>query len=125
MNTYQKMRETNHQAREKLKDMGYSDIVMFPHTRFSKDVWGLFDGVCKLKTINSELFNVYWFQIKTGHIKKARKDIEDFCMRSGEKALIIERIPYKKKYKKKKGSYTKHKIRVTEIDLEKTSKLTN
>jgi hypothetical protein len=116
MNNYQKMRETNHQAREKLKDMGYSDIVMFPHTRFSKDVWGLFDGVCKLKTLNSEMFDVYWFQIKTGHIKKAKKYIEDFCMRSGEKALIIERIPYKEKYKKKKGSYTKHKIRVTEID---------
>lgn len=116
MNNYDKMRRTNALVKKKLKNMGFSDIVMFPHTRFSKDVYG-FDCVCKKKIEACELFEIYWVQIKTGRIKlKEKTKLENFCFCSGEKGLIVERIKYKEKYKKKKGSYMKYKIKVTEID---------
>jgi len=49
MNTMQKMRRSNMKARKKLTELGFTNIQMFPHTRWSKDIHleeiG-FDGFC-------------------------------------------------------------------------------
>jgi hypothetical protein len=109
------MRQTNYQARKKLKEMGYSDIITFGHSRFRKDIYG-WDGVCIRKVEASELFDIFWFQIKTGRIaSKEKEKLKDFCFSSGQKGIIIEKIAYQEKYRNRKGSYTRHKIKVTDI----------
>ena len=50
MNTMNKMRRSNSKARKRLTELGFDDIQMFNHTRWSKDIHmgniG-FDGICK------------------------------------------------------------------------------
>ena len=114
-NNYQKMRRTNHLVRKKLKELGYTDIVMFGHSRFSKDIYG-FDGICK-QTIYEDMIRLIWLQIKTGYAsKKDKKYISNFCFLSSIHALLAEYIPYKVNYKNKKGSYTKYKLKLTKYD---------
>jgi len=117
MNKYAKMRRTNAIIKKKLKEMGFYDIVMFPHTRHFKDVFHLWDGVCKYKKeFSDNHFDLAWLQMKTGYApEKDKQKMERFCSLSGSKGVIAEYIPYKEKYKKKKGSYIKHKIKITKI----------
>lgn len=118
MNTMQKMRRTNVIIKKRMKQEGYYDIVMFPHTRHFKDVWGLWDGVCKIEKNlpNRKGFDIAWLQFKTGYATvKDKNDMRDFCMKSGSRGILAELIPYQEKYKNKKGSYTKKKIRITKL----------
>lgn len=113
MNNYQKMRETNKMARRELEKLGFEDIVMFGHSRFSHDIYG-WDGVCKRLNPYGG-FKVYWLQIKSNRMnKRERKKLEDFCAKSGQTGMIIEKIPYQEK-RKNGESYTKHKLRISEI----------
>ena len=70
MNTYAKMRVSNSKARRWLESQGYTQIQMFPHTRYSKDVhigsMG-FDGVA----VNEA--HITFFQVKTNR-KPTKKE---------------------------------------------------
>lgn len=109
VNNMQRMRDVNRQHRKKLKELGFYDIVFFPHTRWFKDVFGLFDGCCKKKKEGSEaLFDLYWLQMKTGYAsQKEKKTLKEFCFNSGQRGLLLEYAPIKKRYKKKEGYYIK------------------
>jgi hypothetical protein len=104
MNNYQKMRQTNYAIRKYLKKQGFYDIVFFPHTRFFKDIWGLWDFVCKKRLEGScSMFQIFWGQAKTGYASKEEKErMNDFCLHSGEKGLVVEYAPVKKKHSLKK-----------------------
>jgi len=91
MNNMQKMRDSNSRIRKALVSLGFSDIVLFPHSRFFKDVWHLFDGCCKKCVEASPIFDVYWIQAKTGYAPVEQKNaIEEFCFLSGQKAIVAE-----------------------------------
>jgi len=50
MNTYSKMYSSNSKARKWLIEKGFTDIQLFPHTRWSKDIHIeslAFDGIAK------------------------------------------------------------------------------
>jgi hypothetical protein len=115
------MYQTNTLIREEMKKNGFYDITPFPHSRFSKDVYG-WDGVAKIKlpsdynviiTTKDDL-SIVWYQNKTGYCSNKIELIE-FCKNTGEKGLIAELIKYKEKYKNKKGSYTKKEVRLTPV----------
>jgi len=115
-NNMRKMRAVNQLHRKKLKELGYYDIVLFPHTRWFKDVFGLWDGVCKKAIAGSKsFFNLYWLQLKTGYAsQKEKKALKEFCINSNQKGLLLEYTPVKKRYRNKKGYYVKgRKIIVT------------
>jgi hypothetical protein len=112
-----RMRDVNVILRKELKKRGFYDITLFPHTRFFRDVYG-FDGVCKQNIEGScSLFLIFWLQLKTGYASKEEKEkLNDFCLHSGEKGLIVEYAPVTKKYKDKKGYYLKErKIIITRL----------
>lgn len=74
VNKIQKMRVTNMKARAWLKENGFKDIHLFPHTRWSKDVHldGLeFDGIASLGT------QIVLFQIKSNR-KPTKETIEKY-----------------------------------------------
>ena len=84
MNTYKKMYRSNAQAKEWLKDNGYSEIHMFPHSRFSKDLnfKGLkFDGIA----ISED--KLCLFQIKSNG--KPTKKYQEFMKEFSEHYGII------------------------------------
>jgi hypothetical protein len=105
------MRSVNVILRKELKRLGFYDIVFFPHTRFFKDIWSLWDFVCKKNIEGScSMFQVFWGQAKTGYAsKEEKKNMNDFCLHSGQKGLILEYAPVMKKYNDKKGYYLKER----------------
>lgn len=116
MNTMQRMRKTNQIFRAELEKMGYYDMVMFPHTRYFKDVWGLWDGVCKEPVGVNTQYRVVWLQFKTGYASNEDKmAMQLFCKSSLQKGMLCELVKRRKKYKNKKGSYTERVIKITEM----------
>ena len=114
MNTINKMYRVNALLKEELKLSGVKEIQMFPHTRYSKDVFGLWDAV----GIYGDSFigeSIVWIQFKTGYTDKAV--FERWCARTGSKGIIAEYIPKKVKKADGKGSYTQHHIRLTRINF--------
>lgn len=122
MNTMAKMRRTNSIIKKELVKRGFFDIVMFPHTRHFKDVYNIFDGICKRPrkmSISGEVnkpivydielpdeFNIHWLQFKTGHIDpKDTEKIIQFCGNARQHAVIGELL--KKRVKKKSGKGNK------------------
>lgn len=87
------MYSSNAKIKQALTALGYSEIVMFPHTRFSKDVYN-WDGVCKKHVHSSSIFEVYWVQCKTGWCSKKEKErLKNFCFLSGQKGILAEVVP--------------------------------
>ncbi len=114
MNTMAKMRRTNVIMKEELRQMGYYDIVMFPHTRHWKDVFGLWDGIAKLKNGNNGQFHLAWLQFKGGYASKEEKEkMSEFCKGSSTKGILMEYVKVKVKYANKPGSYNKKQIKMT------------
>jgi hypothetical protein len=110
LNNRDRMYQTNYKIKRELEKLGYREFFLFPHTRFSKDVWGLWDGVVKKYKESSAIFNVYWIQLKTGYASKEdREKMKNFCFLSGQKALLCEYVPCTEV--RKNG----HKLRVTEF----------
>lgn len=114
MNNMAKMRRTNVLMKEELKRMGYYDIVMFPHTRHWKDVFGLWDGVAKIPNGNNGCFHLAWLQFKNGYASKEEKQrMEDFCSSSGTKGVLVEYVKVRVRYSNRPGSYSKRQMKVT------------
>ena len=115
----QRMRDVNKQHRRRLKELGFYDIVFLPHSRWFKDVFGLWDGWCKKRIEGSEsLFKVYWLQLKTGYAKqKDKKALHDFCFNSGQRGLLLEYVQAKKKYKNRDTYYIGKEIKVTQFGV--------
>ena len=91
------MRQTNSRIKKHLKELGYFDFWTVPHTRHSKDMWGLFDCVCKEKTDYG--FKPVFCQFKTGYADKLTKEqISEFSILSKTKCLICEAIKRNNKY---------------------------
>lgn len=121
MSTYDKMRRVNSIIRKELTKLGFYDIRMFGHSRWFKDVYG-WDGVAKypvVKKLHKALgmkYIVVWIQCKTGFIlQEDKQELDKFCSESGESGLFAEYVPFKVKYKNKKGSYVKHKVKLTPV----------
>ena len=64
MNNYSKMRRVQRIARKYLEDNGYI-VHLTPHTRFQKDIFGLFDMVC----VRPYGANVLFVQVKSGYCR--------------------------------------------------------
>jgi len=106
------MRATNKAIRDYLVKLGFYDIVNFPHTRFFKDVWHLWDGVAKKGG------SIYWVQNKTGYASKEDKErLKEFCEKFNQRGLVVERIKIKQKYtgKPTKAGYDRYAIKITEL----------
>lgn len=85
MNTRQKMYETNGKARKWLRENGFVDIHLFPHTRYSKDIHfqGLsFDGCASLGK------KLALFQIKTND-KPTKKVQAQMKLASNDSGVIL------------------------------------
>lgn len=67
------MRRTNQKVRAYLEKRGVQKIFIKEHSRFSKDIWGLFDGFY----IDTER-GIVLMQIKTNRFS-GMKSIEDFA----------------------------------------------
>jgi hypothetical protein len=107
-NSRRRMRSVNHILRKELKRKGFYDITLFPHTRWFKDLWGLWDGVCKLQDSEPSTFEVYYLQLKTGYASKELKEaMGKFCKQSNQKGILVEYAPVMKKLKKREGYYMK------------------
>lgn len=114
VSTYTRMHAVNQILKAELRKKGYYDIVLFPHTRWFKDVYGIWDGVCKKKC--SIGFRLIWLQLKTGYASRKDKAVmKNFCEFGHTKGLLAEYVPVRVKYKKKKGSFTKRKVLITEF----------
>lgn len=113
MNTMERMRKTNTIIKKELKKQGWYDIVLFPHTRYFKDLYGLWDGICK-KDVKFGCFKLYFLQFKTGYCSlEDKKLMKDFCVDSGMRGLLCELIPKKVPRKSGKGSKTVKTVRIT------------
>ena len=116
MNNRKRMYQTNQKIRKLLKSQGYREITPFLHSRFQKDIFG-WDAVCKDPWYNKEKedrYDVVWLQFKTGRCSVEDKDnLAKFCEQAIQRGMLCELIPYRIKKKDGKGSYTKHKIRIT------------
>ena len=111
--------------------LGYYDIVMFPHTRHFKDLYHLWDGVCKtpvkldipipgkpgmvyVTKSDTSQFHLVFLQFKTGYASSEDKEeMRKFCQLGGVMGLLAEWVPKQVKYARKKGSYTKHELKIT------------
>lgn len=84
-NSYQRMRRSNKKTKEFMKFFGY-DIDTIVHTRHSKDLWYLWDGVGL-----SRLGEVLWIQVKTNGYpsKHDRERMQEFCERYRQRAVFI------------------------------------
>jgi hypothetical protein len=85
MNNYAKMRRVQRLAREYL-EADYWKVHLTPHTRYQKDIFGLFDMVCV-----SEVYPfVLWVQVKSGYCKKGPfiKWSKDY----GKTVQVMERL---------------------------------
>ncbi|MFW5794148.1 MAG: hypothetical protein ACOCV1_01575 [Bacillota bacterium] len=80
-NNYAKMRSTNGEIKQKLVELGFTDIHLFPHGRFSKD-YTLeemdFDGMAwKNGNPNEYKKLIYFFQLKSNR-KPSKKDLANY-----------------------------------------------
>ncbi len=60
MNTIDKMRRSQQKTREHLEKQGYK-VWFIQHTRYQKDMWGLFDGIA----LKSNIAYPYLIQVKS------------------------------------------------------------
>ena len=106
------MRRINSIIRKELTELGFYDITAFGHSRFSKDLFGLWDFVAKEK--HRDGFNVVFIQAKTGYApSEDKEEMRKFCQLGGVMGLLAEWVPKQVKYARKKGSYTKHELKIT------------
>jgi phage terminase large subunit-like protein len=104
INNYAKMRRVNSLIRKKMEEFGFYGIRMFGHSRFQKDIYG-WDGMAKYPEDVDGSFSVVWIQCKTGYIKKKEKrNLADFCSKSGQLGLLAE--------------YIKREVRLTPLGFE-------
>lgn len=83
-----KMRRSNSKARAFLKDLGFENIHLVPHTRWSKDInidGAGFDGVC------TRACRLYFIQIKTNSPASAKKYVS-FTRIYGIPVLLLTAI---------------------------------
>jgi hypothetical protein len=105
MNTIKRMYASNKKLKTELERRGFHTIQMFPHTRWSKDVFGLFDGVCL-----SFDDCLYWIQFKTGYSEgNIKVKIEEFCAKTNSNAVIAELIKHARNFKNR----SKYESRLT------------
>jgi hypothetical protein len=115
MNTMDRMRSNNAIMKRELVRLGYTEFIMFPHTRFFKDIYGLWDGVCK-KYVNDMHFELHWVQFKTGRVSPAdRKLMGEFCFRGLARGLLVELVKRRVKRVNGRGSKVIRVVRVTRV----------
>lgn len=83
MNKIRKMQRTNQKVRVYLEKMGATKVWIKQHTRFEKDIWGLFDGFY----IDPER-KIVLMQIKTNKFGSVKR-IEKFAKLHGVPCEII------------------------------------
>ena len=102
VNKYQRMRQVNGRIKAMLKARGYFDFYAIPHLRFSKDLFGLFDFICKQPHIGEDKFRIVFCQFKCGGATtELKRKIKEFCEASGQLGLLVEYIKRKGKYEYK------------------------
>jgi len=76
INNYAKMRRTHAKAKAYLKERGWK-VWLIHHTRFQKDIWGLFDGIAvrEPKYISCPVRDsrMAFLQIKSGSLPSTTK----------------------------------------------------
>ncbi len=94
VHTYEKMRRTNIHIKEFLIKEGYTNITLFPHTRWTKDVHidnSSFDGVCTKEGM------VSFFQCKSNEKPSERliQEYRDVGKRYGCECLFLSKFDRK------------------------------
>lgn len=89
-----KMRRTNVIIRKHLGEAGLFDFVMFPHTRYFKDVFGLWDGVAKrMVDLSKARSEIIWLQFKTGYTsRKDKRRMLVWCIGCSARGILAEYV---------------------------------
>jgi hypothetical protein len=102
MSNIDKMHRVNAILKKELEKEGMTDIQMFPHTRWNKDIFGMWDAVGYRDN------DVVWIQFKSGYCSDMKK-YKKWCDRFYQVAVIAQYIPFIQKKKNGKGKYVKRR----------------